>query len=38
LFLLNDRWSVGQAIDEILLIDSCTEQAEWNGLVVHLPV
>ena len=38
LFLLNDRLSVGQAIDEILLIDSCTEQVEWNGLVVHLPV
>lgn len=37
-FVLNDRFPVGEAIDEILLIDDCTDQAEWIGLVVHLPL
>lgn len=37
-FVLNDRFPVGLAIQEILLIVACTEQAEWSGLVVHLPL
>lgn len=37
-FVLNDRFPAGQAIDEILLIVGCTEQAEWRDLVVHLPL
>jgi hypothetical protein len=37
-FVVNDRLPVGQAIQEILLIVSCSEQAEWNGSVVHLPL
>ncbi|HZL90637.1 MAG TPA: DUF5615 family PIN-like protein [Pirellulaceae bacterium] len=37
-FILNDRFPVGQAIDEILLMDGCSEQSEWNGLVIHMPL
>ena len=37
-FIVNDRLPVGQAIQEILLIDSCSEQAEWSGRAVHLPL
>ena len=37
-FILNDRFPVGRAIEEILLMDACTEQAEWNGRAVHLPI
>jgi len=38
MFVLNDRFPVGQAIQEILLIVACSEQAEWSGLVIHLPL
>jgi predicted nuclease of predicted toxin-antitoxin system len=38
LFVLNDRFPVRQAIDEILLLDAGSEQAEWAGLVVYLPL
>jgi hypothetical protein len=37
-FVLNDRMPVRQAIDELLLIDACSEQAEWSGRVVYLPL
>lgn len=37
-FILNDRFSVGLAIQEILLMIACSEQAEWTGRVVHLPL
>ena len=37
-FILNDRFAVGQAIEEIMLMDACTEQAEWNGGAVHVPL
>jgi len=36
--ILNDRFPVGQAIQEILLMAACSEQAEWSGHVVHLPL
>jgi predicted nuclease of predicted toxin-antitoxin system len=38
MFILNDRFPVGQAIQEILLVVACSEQAEWNGRAVHLPL
>lgn len=38
LFVLNDRLPVRQAIDELLLVDSGSEQEEWAGLVVYLPL
>lgn len=38
LFILNSRHPVGQAIQEILLMNACSEQAEWKGRAVHLPL
>ncbi len=37
-FVVNDRMTVRQAIDELLLVEACSEQTEWAGLVVYLPV
>jgi hypothetical protein len=37
-FVLNDRISIRQAIEELLWIDACSEQVEWAGLVVYLPL
>jgi predicted nuclease of predicted toxin-antitoxin system len=36
--VLNDRTPVRQAIDELLMVEACSEQAEWTGLVAHLPL
>jgi Domain of unknown function (DUF5615) len=37
-FILNDRFPVGRAIEEILLLVACTEQAEWSSRAVHVPL
>lgn len=37
-FILNDRFPVGRAIEEILLLMECTEQTEWSGRAVHVPL
>jgi predicted nuclease of predicted toxin-antitoxin system len=37
-FIRNDRFPVGRAIEEILLLVLCTEQAEWSGRAVHVPL
>jgi predicted nuclease of predicted toxin-antitoxin system len=37
-FILNDQVSLRQAIDELLLLDECSSQDEWNNLVVYLPL
>jgi predicted nuclease of predicted toxin-antitoxin system len=37
-FVLKDRLPVGRAIDEILLLVDCSEQAEWSGRTVYLPL
>jgi hypothetical protein len=37
-FILNDRFPVSKAIEEILLIVACTEQSEWSGRAVHVPL
>jgi predicted nuclease of predicted toxin-antitoxin system len=37
-FVLNDRLPVRQAIDELLLVDAASEQGEWAGLVLYLPL
>lgn len=37
-FILNDRFPMGQAIREILLVVGCTEQAEWSDRAVRLPL
>lgn len=38
LFIFNDRFPVRQAIEEIILLATCTEQEEWQGRVVYLPL
>lgn len=38
MFILNDRFPVRQAIEEIILFATCTEQEEWQGRVVYLPL
>lgn len=37
-FVVHDRMPIRHAIDELLLIETCSEQAEWAGLVVYLPL
>jgi len=37
-FVVHDRMAVRQAIEELLVIEACSEQAEWVGLVVYLPL
>ena len=37
LFVVSDRISTGQAIEEILLIANCTEQKEWINVVWYIP-
>jgi predicted nuclease of predicted toxin-antitoxin system len=38
LFVVNDRMPIRQAIDELLLLIDCTEQLEWKGIVLYLPL
>ncbi|MGD0138573.1 MAG: DUF5615 family PIN-like protein [Tepidisphaeraceae bacterium] len=37
-FVIHNRFPVGKAIDEILLLIACSKQVEWNGRVVYLPL
>lgn len=37
-FVMPDRLAVRQAIEELLLLETCSEQVEWDGLVVYLPL
>ena len=37
-FILNDRLPISQAIQEILLMVACSQQAEWTDRVVHVPL
>lgn len=38
LFVINDRMPVRQVIDELLLLIDCSEQDEWKGIVLYLPL
>lgn len=38
LFVVNDRMPIRQAIDELLLLVNCSEQQEWKGIVLYLPL
>ena len=38
LFVVNDRMPIRQAIDELLLLIDCSEQTEWQGIVLYLPL
>ncbi len=37
-WVIASRFPVGQAIEEILLLISCSRQGEWEGVVCHLPL
>jgi hypothetical protein len=37
-FVVSDRLPVGQAIEQILFINEYSEQAEWSGQVIYLPL
>lgn len=37
-FVVNDRLAVRQALEELLLLEDCSESAEWSGLVIYLPL
>ena len=38
LFVVNDRMYIRQAIAELLLLVDCSEQKEWQGIVLYLPL
>ncbi|WP_424098321.1 DUF5615 family PIN-like protein [Moorena producens] len=38
IFVVNDRMPIRQAIDELLLLIDCSEQAEWKEIVLYLPL
>jgi predicted nuclease of predicted toxin-antitoxin system len=38
LFVLRPRTTVAQAIDALLLIDSCSQQDEWQNRIEFLPL
>lgn len=37
-FILDDRFPIGHAIEEILLLEECSEHAEWSTRAVYLPL
>jgi hypothetical protein len=37
LFVIDDRGALRQAIEDLLLIDTCRELEPWSGLVLWLP-
>ncbi|MBD2464106.1 DUF5615 family PIN-like protein [Oscillatoria sp. FACHB-1407] len=38
LFVVDDRMPIRQAIDELLLLVNESELAEWQGIVLYLPL
>lgn len=38
MFVVNDRMLVRQVIDELLLLIDCSQQMEWKGIVLYLPL
>jgi hypothetical protein len=37
-FVFNDRLPVSRAIEEIVILDECSESEEWDARVVYLPL
>jgi len=37
-FVLNDRFPVSSAIEEILLLATSSDHPDWNGRVLYLPL
>jgi len=37
-FVINDCLPVGRAIEELVLVTTCSEASEWEGIVLYLPL
>lgn len=37
-FVVNARFPIGHAIEDLLLLIECSEQPEWRGRVLYLPL
>ena len=37
-FVFNDRLPIGEVIEEIILLDECSEPDDWSGRVVYMPL
>jgi predicted nuclease of predicted toxin-antitoxin system len=37
-FVVNDRMPVGRAIDELLMVEDCSDPSEWEARVLYLPL
>lgn len=37
-FVVNDRLPVGRAIEELVLVASCSDASDWVGRVLYLPL
>lgn len=38
MFVVGQDVSIGQAIEEILMLAECSEEGEWEGQILHLPL
>ena len=38
MFVFNDRLAIQEVIQELILLNECTEQHEWANLVVYPPL
>lgn len=38
LFVINNQIPIRQAIDELLILANCSEQTEWKGVILYLPL
>lgn len=38
MFVINDRLAIQTVILELMLLDECSEQSEWDNLVVYPPL
>ena len=38
MFVINDRMPIRQVIDELMVLLDCSEQEEWQGIVLYLPL
>ena len=38
LFVVGQDVPIGQAVEEILILAECSEEGEWEGQVLHLPL
>lgn len=37
-FVLHNRFPIGQAVEELLLVIECSSGADWNNRIIYLPL